>query len=244
MIEAAYAQSRETVVDNDELILSELPQVYYIARRIHERLPQHVPMEDLIQAGVIGLVEAVRSYDAGKSVPLKSFAKFRIRGAILDSLRELDWGSRLMRRKGRKLEEAIATLSTRLGRRPEEDEIAEEMDISLDALHEMAFQLDGLILVGQCVQEGDKEHDVIESAPSEAESALDVCLKSERKSHLTRAIAGLSQKEQLILSLYYVEEMTMKEVAGILEVGESRVSQIHALALTKLRASMEKGASL
>src|SRR5271165_4603434 len=133
MLEAQLAYKEQQLTqeeDREQLILSNLPQVHYIARRIHERLPQQVPFEDLVHAGVIGLIEAVRSFDPSKSVPLKSYAKFRIRGAILDSLRELDWGSRHLRHKGRQVEEAISKLSKKLGRQPEEEEIAAEMGIS------------------------------------------------------------------------------------------------------------------
>src|ERR1022692_1756236 len=135
--------------DRDQLIMSELPQVYYIARRIHERLPQQVPLEDLVHAGVIGLIEGVRSFDPSKSVPLKFYAKFRIRGAILDSLRELDWGSRRLRHKGRQIEEAISNLSKKLSRQPEEEEIAADLGISIDELYAIAHRINGAFLFGQ-----------------------------------------------------------------------------------------------
>ena len=217
--------------------------MHNIARRIFERLPQHVPFEDLVNAGVIGLIEAIRNYDPSKSVPLKSFVKFRIRGAIIDSLRELDWGSRPLRRKARQIEEAIAKLSAKLGRQPEEDEIAAEMGVSIEKLHEIAFRLDGLNLVGQQVNsifDNGEKHDLIESAPSRDESPFELCLRSEMQEHIAEAIATLSEKEQLVISLYYREELTMKEIAKVVQLGESRVSQIHALVLPKLRAALEK----
>ena len=241
--EIAYRQNVDETSERDQLILKELPQVYYIARRIFERLPQHVVFEDLVHAGVIGLIEAVRSYDVTKLVPFSAFAKFRIRGAILDSLREMDWGSRPLRRKGRRLEEAIATLSARLGRQPEEDEIAAEMGISIEKLHEIALRLDGLTLVGQEVNsmfDQSGKQDLIESAPSQDENPYDLCLRTEIKERLAEAIATLSAKEQLVISLYYKEELTMKEIAKVAQLGESRVSQIHAIALPKLRAALQK----
>ena len=241
--EIAYRENVEEVSERDQLILKELPSVYYIARRIFERLPQHVLFEDLVHAGVVGLIEAVRSYDASKSVPFNAFAKFRIRGAILDSLRELDWGSRPLRRKGRRMEEAIATLSAKLGRQPEEDEIAAEMGVSIEKLHEIALRLDGLTLVGQQVNslfDGSGTQDLIESAPSHDENPYDLCLRTEIKERLAEAISSLSEKEQLVVSLYYREELTMKEIAKVVQLGESRVSQIHAIALPKLRAALQK----
>jgi RNA polymerase sigma factor for flagellar operon FliA len=243
--EIAYRENVEETSERDQLILKELPQVYYIARRIFERLPQHVGFEDLVHAGVVGLIEAVRSYDVSKSVPFNAFAKFRIRGAILDSLRELDWGSRPLRRKGRRMEEAIATLSAKLGRQPEEDEIAAEMGVSIEKLHEIALRLDGLTLVGQQVNslfDSSGTQDLIESAPSKDENPYDLCLRTEIKERLADAIGTLSEKEQLIVSLYYREELTMKEIAKVVQLGESRVSQIHAIALPKLRAALQKAA--
>jgi RNA polymerase sigma factor for flagellar operon FliA len=241
--EIAYKEHLEETQDRDQLILKELPQVYYIARRIYERLPQHVPFEDLVHAGVIGLIEAIRSYDAKKSVPLKAFAKFRIRGAILDSLRELDWGSRPLRRKGRQIEEAIAKLSAKLGRQPEDSEVAAELGTSIEDLYETATRLDGLVLIGQEVNpayDRSEKQDLIETAPSRDESPYDLCLRSEVKDQLAQAIETLSEKEQMVISLYYKEELTMKEIAAVLQLGESRVSQIHAMALPKIRAALRK----
>ena len=243
--ELAYKENAEGIEERDQVVLRELPQVYYIARRIYERLPQHVPFEDLVNAGVIGLIEAVRSYDASKSVPLKAFAKFRIRGAIIDSLRELDWGSRPLRRKGRRIEEAIAKLSAKFGRQPEEEEIAAELGTTLEELFATAIRLDGLNLVGQEVTaayDRAEKTDLIESAPSRDEGPEDLCLRSEIRDRLAEAIGTLSEKEQMVISLYYKEELTMKEIAAVLRLGESRVCQIHALALPKLRTVLRRTA--
>jgi RNA polymerase sigma factor FliA len=241
--EIAYRENAEEMADRDEFILKELPQVYYIARQIHERVPQSVSFEDLVHAGVIGLIEAVRSYNTRKSVPFNAFAKFRIRGAILDSLRALDWGTRPLRRKGRRIEEAIAKLSAKLGRQPEEDEIAAEMGVSIEKLHEIALRLDGLNLVGQQVNSSfdwGEKHDLIESAPSTDESPFDLRVRGEVRERLAEAIATLSEREQMVISLYYREELTMKEIAKVVNLAESRVSQIHALVLPKLRAALQK----
>lgn len=240
--ELAYKENvDETNQERDELILQQLPQVHYIARRIFERLPQHVPFEDLVNAGVIGLIEAIRSYDPTKSVPLKSFAKFRIRGAIIDSLRELDWGSRPLRQKARNIEEAVAKLGGQLGRQPVEEEIAAELGLTLKDLHETAVRVDGLRLVGQEVSaayDRSERQDLIESAPSREEGPDELCLRSEVTSQLATAIETLSEREQMVISLYYKEELTMKEIAAVLQIGESRVCQIHALAIPKLRAAL------
>jgi len=245
MLEAQLAYKEQQLTqeeDREQLILSNLPQVYYIARRIHERLPQQVPFEDLVHAGVIGLIEAVGSYDPSKSVPLKSYTKFRVRGAILDSIRELDWGSRRLRHKGRKMEEVVSNLSKKLNRQPEEQEIAAEMGISMDELYSIALRIDGAILVGQQVTSAydrSGKTDLIESAPSHDENPFEFCMRTEVKEQLAKVIETLSEKEQMVISLYYKEELTMKEIAAVLQVGESRISQIHSLALTKLRASFQ-----
>jgi len=241
--QAAYKEQQvDEKEDQEQLIMNDLPQVYYIARRIHERLPQQVPLEDLVHAGVIGLIEAVRSYDPSKGAPLKSYAKFRIRGAILDSLRELDWGSRRLRHKGRQIEEAISRLSKQLERQPEEEEIAAELGISIDELFDIAHRIDGAILVGQQVSstyDRSEKQDLIESAPSRDENPFEQCVRTEVKDQLAKVIATLSEKEQLVISLYYKEELTMKEIAAVLQLRESRISQIHTMALSKLRAALQ-----
>jgi len=238
----AYSKSAAYEDSGDELVMQELSQVYYIAARIRERLPQHVELEDLVSAGVIGLLEASRSFDSTKNAQFKTFAKFRIRGAILDSLREVDWGSRLMRRRGREIADATARLESRLGRKPVEAEIAAEMHVDPEYLRKIVAQLDTLHITGQQVvrsQDGSEAIDLIESAPDRDEpDPFELCLKGEMKSHLAGAIGKLSEREQLILSLYYREELTMKEIAKVVGVALSRVSQIKEAAIAKLRKSL------
>jgi RNA polymerase sigma factor FliA len=239
--ELAYTISAAGADNSDDLVMQELSQVYYIAARIRERLPQHVEMEDLVSAGVIGLLEANRTFDASKNAQFKTFAKFRIRGAILDSLREIDWGSRSVRRRGREIAEATARLQARMGRQPSEPEIAEEMQIDVDHLRRIIAQIDNLHIAGQQVAttNGESETvDVIESAPDDDPDPFDLCLQGEMQEHLAAAIAKLSEREQLILSLYYKEELTMKEIAKVVGVALSRVSQIRQAAVLKLRESL------
>ena len=239
LAETAY---RTTAIGEDyrnALVMEELSQVYYIAARIRERLPQQVELEDLVNAGVIGLLEASRNYDSSKSTPFKSFAKFRIRGAIMDSLRESDWGSRLLRRRGREIAEATSALEGRLGRRPTETEIAAELQMEPAKLQKVLEQLNGLHIAGQQAAVSNDHSDlldVIESAPSlDDPDPFDLCLEGERKAHLAEAISKLNEREQLILSLYYREELTMKEISEVVGVALSRVSQIRQAAMKKLR---------
>jgi RNA polymerase sigma factor for flagellar operon FliA len=228
--------------ERNEIVMRELPQVYYIAARIRDRLPKNVEIEDLVQAGVIGLIDACRNYSSEKDAEFSTFAKYRIRGAILDSLRMLDWGSRLLRKKGREIAACIAKLEARLGRQPLEEEIVAEMQIGLDELHNTLTQLDGLYLVGQrSAPSSDRpeSYDFIESAPSTGEdNPFDLCLKGEKKERIAEAISKMSEREQLILSLYYKEELTMKEISQVVGIAVSRVSQIHAAAMVKLRVSL------
>jgi len=240
--ELAYTRSAAAGEGADDLVLQELPQVYYIAARIRERLPQHVELDDLVSAGVIGLLEANRSFDHTRNAQFRTFAKFRIRGAILDSLREIDAGSRSLRRRGREIAEATARLEARLGRHPVEAEIADEMQLDLDYLRRIVAQLDSLHIGGQQVATSNSDSetiDVIESAPGlDDPDPFELCLQGEMKSHLAEAIARLSQREQLILSLYYREELTMKEIAKVVGVALSRVSQIRQAAVIKLRETL------
>ena len=140
-----YEQMSERAADNcDELLLEQLPQVKYIARRIHERLPQHVPFDDLLHAGIVGLIDAMHKYDASKNVRFASYAKFRIRGAILDSLRDMDWSPRDLRRKARRLESAMQKLQSELGHSASEPELAQAMGMTLEEFQHMLDEIRGL----------------------------------------------------------------------------------------------------
>ena len=237
--EMAYKTSAAEIEDRNDLVMQELSQVYYIATRIRERLPHSVELDDLVNAGVIGLLEASRTFDESKNSQFKGFAKFRIRGAIMDSLRESDWGSRSLRKRGREIADATARLEARLGRHPAESEVAKEMDIKPEHLQKIVAQLDGLHLSGQkaaVLNDRSDLLDVIESAPSlDDPDPFDLCLEGEMKAHLAEAISKLSEREQLILSLYYREELTMKEISEVVGLALSRVSQIRQATVNKLR---------
>jgi RNA polymerase sigma factor for flagellar operon FliA len=240
--QAAEAYQRvQTDAERERILMEQLPQVRYIARRIHERLPRHVPFEDLVHAGVVGLIDALNKFDLSKQVQFSSYAKFRIRGAILDSLRELDWSPRELRRKGRLVDATYCQLSGKLGRAPNENEIAQEMGIDLHQLQSLLAELDGLELGSLRVEysRDHKEEDLTDSIPSKPEETpYFQCLRSEMKHLLAEAISELPEKEQRVLALYYYEELTMKEVGAALGIGESRVSQIHSLAMVRLRARL------
>jgi RNA polymerase sigma factor FliA len=227
----------------ERILLEQLPQVRYLARRIHERLPRHVPLEDLIHAGVLGLIDAFNKFDRTKHVQFGSYAKFRIRGAILDSLREMDWGPRELRRKGRRIEEAHRKLSLELSRAPTENELAAELGLALKDFQKLLGELESLEIGSLRIESpwDGKEEDLCDYLPNAPEDTpFFRCLRSEMKTLLARVIAELPEKEQQVLALYYFEELTMKEVGGVLGIGESRVSQIHSLAVVRLRARLEE----
>jgi RNA polymerase sigma factor FliA len=237
--EVAYRASSKAIEERNELVMRELPQVYYVAARLRERLPKQVEMEDLVQAGVVGLLDACRNYDSAKDAQFSTFAKHRIRGAILDNLRKLDWGSRTLRRQGREIAASAAKLESQLGRHALEEEIAADLKMGVDELQSALGQLDGLFLVGQLANvsgDSDESFDLIESAPSAGkDNPFELCLEGEMKAQLAAAVSRMSEREQLILSLYYYEELTMKEVSEVVGIAVSRVSQIHAAAMLKLR---------
>jgi RNA polymerase sigma factor for flagellar operon FliA len=230
----------DSSTERDLLLVEHLPAVRYLARRIHERLPQHVELDDLVSAGVVGLIDAFSKFDHTKKVQFKSYAQFRIRGAILDSLRTLDWSPRELRRKGRAVEEAIRSVTQRVGRAPSEQEIAKEMELTLAEYQLLLGDLKGLEIgslhIERSEDSGDEELAYIPG--SLEDDPLFRCLKGEMKQRLADAIDGLPEKERMVLTLYYYEELTMKEIGLTLGVVESRVSQIHSSAVLRLRAAL------
>ena len=188
----------------------------------------------------MGLIDAFSKFDHGKKVQFKSYAQFRIRGAILDSLRTLDWSPRELRRKGRAVEEAVRGLTQTLGRAPAEQEIAGAMSLTLADYQTLLGELKGLEIgslhMERSEDSGDEELAYIPTAPED--DPLFRCLKGEMKQRLVDAIEELPEKERMVLTLYYYEELTMKEIGLTLGVVESRVSQIHSSAVVRLRVAL------
>jgi RNA polymerase sigma factor FliA len=232
--------------EEERLLLEHLPIVRFLARRIHERLPQHVEMEDLVSAGVLGLMDAFTKFDPRKKVQFRSYAQFRIRGAILDSLRTLDWSPRDLRRKGRAVEEAIGSLTGRLGRAPTETEIAAELALSVEDYQALLGDLKGLEIgtlhTERNEDSGEEELAYVPGRPDE--DPLFCCLRGELKGRLVEAIEKLPERERLVMTLYYYEELTMREIGLALGVVESRVSQIHSSAVVHLRTALKDFARL
>jgi RNA polymerase sigma factor for flagellar operon FliA len=242
--ELGYEQfSRPSALDEAQMMEELLPQVQYIARRIHERLPQHVPFEDLVNEGVLGLIEAYRKFDPTRNVQFKTYAKFRIRGAIIDSLREWDWSPRPLRDREKTVTAAKAKLANELGRVATEEEVASELGMELEKFQELLGRISGLSVMNQQAEsifDSGEDEDIIESARAdESLNPFEIYSREELRSVLAEAIETLSKKEQIVISLYYVEELTMKEIAATIDVGESRVSQIHSSALSKLHRRLQ-----
>jgi len=218
-----------------------MPLVRCIAKRLHDRLPPSVLLEDLIDTGVLGLIEAIQHFDADKHVDLSSYAKHRIRGAMLDSLRELDWGPRLLRKKGRDLDSARDRVQARTQRPAEEADLAREAGIRVEELRRLEENLLRLDLSALHEQEMDEQNgDSIEQQPSKQDlDPFYLCLRGEVKNLLGAAIDALPERERQVLALYYYDDLTMKEVGMALGVGEARVSQLHSAVLGRLRTHLE-----
>jgi RNA polymerase sigma factor for flagellar operon FliA len=231
-------QDNHLTAEQEQLMIDHLPIVRFVARRIHERLPQYVPFEDLYSAGVVGLMDALGKFDRSKHIKFRSYAQFRIRGAILDTLRSLDW--RGLRRNGRAIEEAIQTLTAQLGRAPSELEIGNELRIDLESYQQLLGELKnleiGTLHARRWEDSGEEELVYLPNRPED--DPLFRYLHVEMRERLTEAINHLPQRERLVMTLYYYEEMTMKEIGIILGVLQSRVSQIHASAVLHLRARL------
>jgi len=225
----------------DRTVIENLPLVKAIAIRVHETLPVHVDLDDLIHAGVLGLFGAVEKYDASKSVSFQAYAKHRIKGAMLDSLRQLDWASRDLRKRQKQADEVTRDLSTKLGRTPAENEVAREMGISVDRWRRISMALSnvGLVQPGSS-RDSDQERDYIAEFPATPEFRPDrMCERRQLRSTLDRAIAVLPERYQKVVFLYYTNDLTMKEIGDVLGVNESRISQIHKTALRRMAAALE-----
>jgi RNA polymerase sigma factor for flagellar operon FliA len=222
----------------DRIVLDHLPLVRAIAIRVHENLPVHVDVDDLIHAGVLGLFDAVDKYDGTKNVEFQAYAKHRIKGAILDSLRQLDCASRDMRRRQKQIESITRDMTATLGRAPNDNEVAEEMGLSTERLRRVQMELRSLTVVSTSQNETESDR------PQEFAATTDLrpdhmCEHHQRQVTLARAIGHLPERYQKVVFLYYTNELTMKEIGDLLGVNESRISQIHKMALKKMATVLE-----
>jgi RNA polymerase sigma factor for flagellar operon FliA len=219
-----------------------LPQVKLIARRIHERLPVSVSLDDLVSTGVLGLIAAIDRYDSSHDVKLKTYAEYKIRGAILDSLRGLDWAPRQQRKRAKQIEAAIATLEQEFHRTPTEEEIAFFLRLSVIEYQDWLSEIRGLTL-GSLENAGTEDEgcDLLRYlADSDEQWPYQIVERAELERLLAEAIEKMPQLEKTVLSLYYYEEMTLREIARIVELHESRISQLKSQAILRLRTYMQK----
>jgi RNA polymerase sigma factor FliA len=233
-----------SVTERDELILQYAPWVKFIALRMASKLPAHIQAEDLISAGIIGLIDALDKFNPAREVQFRTYAQIRIQGAMKDELRALDWASRSMRQKVKRLEHAYATLEQELGRPPSSEEVANSLGIKMDEFEEMLDDVKGTALVsleelGQGPASEDKSSLLEALLTRQDQDPLEMLNLQDLKKALTLAIAELPEKERLVLSLYYFEELTMKEVGNVLNLTESRISQLHTQAVLRLRGKLK-----
>ncbi|QDU55335.1 FliA/WhiG family RNA polymerase sigma factor [Aeoliella mucimassa] len=224
----------------NRLVEQYLPLVKYNGERIWSRLPDGVELDDLISAGVFGLMDAINAFDMDRGVKFETYCVPRIRGAMLDELRTMDWVPRLVRSKASKLNEAVKQLETRLGRQPNENELAEQMGISVKELEKLITDANAVNLVSLNKKwyETDSYKDVREIDILEDKKGEDPT-KRIQKSDLMRLVTkGLNRNERLIIILYYYEELTMKEIGATLDLSESRVSQMHSAIVNRLQGQL------
>jgi RNA polymerase sigma factor for flagellar operon FliA len=235
-----YTVSGEmTEEERERLILEHLPQVRLIARRIQERLPESISLDDLISTGVLGLISAIDNFDPGHNVKLKTYAEYKIRGAILDSLRGLDWAPRQKRRKSKQIEAAVSSAEQRLKRSPNEEEIASELGVTLEEYHEWLVEIRGINVASLEYAGGDQGKDLLHYLPDTGENLPSVLLeRAELERLLATSIDHIPEIERTVLSLYFNEELTLREIAEVVNLHESRISQLKSQAILRLRSQL------
>ena len=243
-LEAVPAELPENMsaVDRDALITDCLPLVKFVAHRISSRLPSHVDVEDLIHSGILGLMDAVKKFEPGRNVKFKTYAEQRVRGAILDGLRDLDWVPRSLRRKKKDIENAYPLLEQLLGRAATDEEVARHLGLSLEDLHHSLDELKGVTLgtFMDAGEDGEGENLISFVPDPDAEDPQLTLQARELKTILKESIDRLPNKERFVVELYYFDELTMKEIGTLLNITESRVSQLHTKSMLRLRGRLKE----
>ena len=235
--------SRQTSVDRDEMILEHTTLVKYVAHRLAMRLPPHISAEDLYSAGVIGLMDALNKFDPRKKTQFKTYAEFRIKGAMLDELRSQDYVSRSVRQKATQLEKAIETLQKKNGRRVEDEEVAQELGLSLDDYYDLVNQTKKVFVSDEREDWAGNSFFPDEKLTDQFIGQLEnnpfhLLSQEEAKKIITQAIEELPARERTIISLSYYENLTLNEIAEILGFTESRICQIRCKTILKLRSKL------
>jgi RNA polymerase sigma factor for flagellar operon FliA len=206
------------------------PLVKYTAERVHSKLPEKVELDDLISAGIFGLMDAIDAYDPQRGVKFETYCTPRIRGSILDELRSMDWVPRLVRARAHQLAKASQSLETNLGRKPTEKETAEKLDMDVEEFNRLQKDANAVSVVSLNTKynESDSEKDIREIDIIKDEKSVDPLIGAQKRDLKSLLTKGLTRAERLIIVLYYYEEMTMKEIGATLDLSESRVSQMHS----------------
>lgn len=233
----AEAQAFDQQQNLDEDITQHTPLVKRIAYHLMSRLPPSVQQDDLVQAGMIGLLEALRNYDASQGASFQTYARIRVRGAMLDEIRKNDWAPRSVHRKARMVAEVVRGIENRTGRDARDQEIATEMDISLAEYHRLLQDSVGH-RVFSYEELGVESHGGANSMSPTMQGPLEGLQSADFKRSLADAIAGLPERERLVMTLYYDEELNLREIGSVLGVSESRVCQIHSQAIIRLQSRM------
>ena len=230
----AYGASKSPAL-KEQLILQYAPLVKHVAGRMRIHIGQHVEYDDLVGYGIFGLIDAIDKFDYEKGVKFETYASVRIRGAIVDHIRRMDWVPRTLRQKNKQIEQACRALESTLGREPTDEELAEKLSVPVDETREIRRKssVSSLISLDDFLDQsyGVSPEALVSDSNDSPQSQTDL---RERKQMLTDAIGKLSEKERLVVTLYYFEDLTLREISSIMKVSESRVSQIHTKAIGKL----------
>ena len=245
--EQIWQEYRETgdLAVREELLTKYLPLVKNVAGRMAMGFPKSVELSDLVNTGVIGLIEAFCKFDPERGVKFETYAVPRIRGAILDELRALDWVPRSTRAKSREIERALVSLENDLGRTPNNDELAKQLDMTLAELHRALGDVSSttILSLDEMIYGEDDNRQIprIETVACKSNcSIIGSIEKDELRAFLVVAIANLTEQEKLVIALYYYEELTLKEIGEVMSISESRVSQIHTKSIMKLRGMVKE----
>ncbi|WP_158893207.1 FliA/WhiG family RNA polymerase sigma factor [Amycolatopsis anabasis] len=231
----------------DRLVLHYAPLVKYVAGRVGTGLPTHVDVGDLVQSGIFGLVDAIEKFDPERGLRFETYAMQRIRGAILDDLRSQDWVPRVVRSRAREAERALERLGARLHRTPTDAELAAELDITVDDLRDLygQLQLTSVVALEDLVAAGKDSGSLVDTLPDDdAVDPVAVLVDQDNRRQLAEAIAQLTERDRIVVSLYYFESLTLAEIGKVLGVTESRVSQLHTRAVLRLRAKLVEQAGV
>ncbi len=229
-----------TAEAREQLILEHLPQVNWIASRIHEKLPANIQLDDLISAGIVGLVAAVDNYDPGRNASLKTYAEYKIRGAVLDSIRGLDGVPAHKRKRVKQMQQAIKSAEQKLKRTPREEEIAAELSLTVEQYQQWTVELRGVSLGSLEVIEDGEEVSLLKFIADDEEDSPERLLeRSELERVIADGIKKMPENERTVLTLYYTEELNLREIAGVMGLHLTRISQLRVQGVLRLRAYME-----